>query len=80
VRNLRADPSVELRVGSFEGPATASAVTDPADDALARRLLAAKYQGWTPGSPLSRWAETALAVVVVPEPRQAGAGTSPANP
>jgi hypothetical protein len=80
VRNLRAEPSVGLRVGSYDGPTVASVVTDPADDALARRLLAAKYQGWEPGRPMSDWAQTALVVVVVPQPGQAGAKASPANP
>jgi hypothetical protein len=41
-------------------------VTGEGDDALARRLLAAKYQGWEPGAPMSGWARTALAVEVVP--------------
>jgi deazaflavin-dependent oxidoreductase (nitroreductase family) len=66
VRNLQANPRVGLRVGSYDGPARAAIVTDPADDFLARRLLAAKYQGWQPGQALSEWAETALAVEVVP--------------
>jgi hypothetical protein len=35
-----------------------------ADDALARELLAAKYQGWRAGAPLSGWARTALPVAV----------------
>ena len=69
VRNLQATPAVGLRVGSYEGPATAQVVTDRDDDALARRLLAAKYQSWTPEQPLSGWAETALAIVVMPQPR-----------
>jgi deazaflavin-dependent oxidoreductase (nitroreductase family) len=80
VRNLRADPAVGLRVGSYDGPATAEVVTDPADDALARRLLASKYQGWQPGSQMSGWAQTALAVVVVPEAGQAGGKAPSANP
>jgi deazaflavin-dependent oxidoreductase (nitroreductase family) len=80
VRNLRANPAVGLRVGSFEAPATASVVTDAADDSLARRLLAAKYQGWQPGRPMSDWAQTALPVEVVPQPSQAGADAPPENP
>jgi hypothetical protein len=36
---------------------------DP-EDRLARELLAAKYQGWEPGKPLSAWARTALPVVI----------------
>lgn len=66
VRNLRAEPRVGLRVGANESPATARVVTDPAEDAVARRLLAAKYQGWSDGEPLSGWATTALPVAVEP--------------
>ncbi|HEY7876319.1 MAG TPA: nitroreductase family deazaflavin-dependent oxidoreductase [Actinomycetota bacterium] len=66
VRNLRADARVGLRVGDYDDSATATVVTDATDDALARRLLAAKYQGWRPGQELSGWAQTALAVEVVP--------------
>jgi deazaflavin-dependent oxidoreductase (nitroreductase family) len=80
VRNLRARPDVSLRVCSFEGPATARVVTDPDDDALARRLLAGKYQGWRPGAEMSDWATTALPVEVVLQAVQAGPGASPANP
>jgi hypothetical protein len=34
------------------------------EDALARRLLAAKYQGWQEGRPLSAWARESLPVAV----------------
>lgn len=66
VRNLRADPRVTLRVGGTDSPATARVVTDDAEDAVARRLLAAKYQGWSEGERLSGWASTALPVAVEP--------------
>jgi hypothetical protein len=39
-------------------------VDDPADDALARHLLAAKYQGWAPGAALSGWAQGSLPVAI----------------
>lgn len=64
VRNLQADPSVNVRVGNRTYSGTARLVRDADEDALARRLLAAKYQGWREGKPLSRWASTALAVAV----------------
>jgi deazaflavin-dependent oxidoreductase (nitroreductase family) len=74
VRNLRANPRVRLRIG---GPrelglddaveATAAFVTDPVEDAMARRLLAQKYQGWRAGGELSDWARTALVVAVYPD-------------
>jgi hypothetical protein len=34
------------------------------EDSLARHLLAAKYQGWREGRPLSDWARTALLVAL----------------
>lgn len=64
VRNLQADPSVTVQVGGQTQPGTARIVEDPAEDDFARRLLAAKYQGWRDGKPLSRWASTALPVAI----------------
>lgn len=64
VRNLRADPRVRVRLGEQASDATARLVDDPAEDALARRLLAARYQGWSEGQEMSGWARTALAVAV----------------
>ena len=64
VRNLQADPSVKVRVGSRTYTGTARLVEDPDEDARARRLLAAKYQSWREGKPLSRWASTALLVAI----------------
>ena len=68
VRNLQVDPRVSLRIGSRRWEAMARVVEDPREDAEARRLLAAKYQGWHEGAPLSRWASTALPVAIEPEP------------
>jgi deazaflavin-dependent oxidoreductase (nitroreductase family) len=63
VRNLRRDPAVQVRIAdrTFEG--RARVVTDPEEDALARRLLAEKY---TPryGGDLSDWGQNALPVAV----------------
>lgn len=64
VRNLRAEPQATVRVGDRTWEATARPVTDQDEDALARRLLAAKYQGWREGRPMSRWAATALPVAL----------------
>lgn len=73
VRNLRADPRVRIRVGGprerradVDGtrPATAREVADPAEDGRARPLLAAKYQGWSPGEAMSEWARTALLIAI----------------
>jgi deazaflavin-dependent oxidoreductase (nitroreductase family) len=67
VRNLRADPSVVVEVGGVERPARARLVDEPHEEATARRLLAAKYQGWREGAPLSTWARTAVVVAIEPE-------------
>ena len=57
VRNLRADPAVRVRIGgrTIEG--------EPAEP-TARRLLAAKYQRWREGEPLSSWAARSLPVEI----------------
>jgi deazaflavin-dependent oxidoreductase (nitroreductase family) len=70
VRNIVAEPSVQVRVRSRTFSAAARVVEGAKEEALARRLLAAKYQGWREGAPLSRWAGTALPIAVdLPEDR-----------
>ena len=64
VRNLLVDPSVAVRIGERTFDGTARVVADHGEDAAARRLLAAKYQGWHEGRPLSGWAEGALAIAI----------------
>ncbi len=64
VRNLRADPAVQVRAGDEVRAGRARLVTDAAEEALARRLLAAKYQGWRAGEDLTEWARTALPVAI----------------
>jgi deazaflavin-dependent oxidoreductase (nitroreductase family) len=64
VRNVMAGPAVRVRLRDRSADGRAHVVDDPAEDAVARRLLAAKYQGWREGRPLSEWAQTALPVVV----------------
>ena len=62
VRNLVADPSVQLRIDDRRFDARAEVVPASEDDGDARRLLAAKYQDWEEGRPLSDWAASALLV------------------
>ncbi len=63
VRNLRRHPAVTIRLAGDTYRATARVVpAGTAEDALARRLLCAKYQGWREGQPLSDWGRTALPV------------------
>ncbi|MGQ0805636.1 MAG: nitroreductase family deazaflavin-dependent oxidoreductase [Actinomycetota bacterium] len=64
IRNLRAEPRVGLRIAGEEWEARARVVTDNDEDARVRCLLAAKYQDWREGQPLSGWARTALPVAI----------------
>ena len=62
VRNIRANPHVTLRIRDHTFDATARILTNPAEDALAHRLLLAKYA--TPDKPLTQWGQTALPVAI----------------
>jgi deazaflavin-dependent oxidoreductase (nitroreductase family) len=67
VRNLSRDPAVSVSLsGAGVEPRSGRArvVGDPREELMARRLLAAKYQGWREGDALSSWARTALPVAV----------------
>lgn len=64
VRNIRHDGRVRIRVGKATLTGNARWIEDEADDPLARRLLAAKYQGWSEGKRLSSWARNSLPVAV----------------
>ncbi len=69
VKNLRRHPVVSIRIGGDTYGATARVVAPGTpEDALARRLLCAKYQGWREGQPLSEWGRTALPVAFDLEP------------
>ena len=68
VKNLQADPAVRVGIGDREWQARARVVDDADEDARARRLLAAKYQGWKEGKRMSGWAMTALPVAMDLEP------------
>lgn len=64
VSNALASPTfIQLGGRSFHGHAR---LPDGHSDevARARRLLAAKYQGWTEGRSLSRWAASSLCLAV----------------
>ena len=75
VANLACTPAVSVKLGETVYPATARIVQpgEP-DEPMIRRLLAAKYQGWRAGQPLSEWAQTALPVRYALNP--AGASTA----
>jgi deazaflavin-dependent oxidoreductase (nitroreductase family) len=66
VRNLKAHPEVTVRMGDTTFEAVATVVTDEQEQGRARRILAAKYQEWAEGTPMSPWAETALVIALTP--------------
>jgi deazaflavin-dependent oxidoreductase (nitroreductase family) len=66
VLNLAAEPVVQLRVAERSFEARARVVPQGPEDTRARHLLAAKYQNWKEGEPLSTWAQTALAIAITP--------------
>ena len=64
VRNLRADPRVRVRIGGRTVAGAARTIKGDEAESLARQLLAAKYQGWADGAPLSSWAAGSLPVEI----------------
>ena len=65
VRNLMKEPRVSVRVEDETRDGRAAVVSpDTPEEALARRLLDAKYHGRDGEKPLTEWARTALPVVV----------------
>jgi deazaflavin-dependent oxidoreductase (nitroreductase family) len=64
VRNMRARPAVTVQLGEHTFAAQARIVGDEQEDALARRLVAGKYQEWREDRPFSEWARTALPVAI----------------
>jgi deazaflavin-dependent oxidoreductase (nitroreductase family) len=65
VRNGLAAGTVAVRLAAttYAGvPRTVEPGSD--EEAAARRLLAAKYQGWSEGKPLSRWARESFPLAV----------------
>ncbi len=64
VRNLIADPRVRVRIGGQTVAGVARVIEGEDRELLARQLVAAKYQGWSEGRPLSSWAAGALPVEV----------------
>ena len=68
VRNIVADDRVQLRIGGATLAGHGRVVSDPDEELRARHLVAAKYQGWTPGTALSGWASTSLPVAVELDP------------
>ena len=64
VRNLQANSTVSVKLGRKTFPGTARLIDSKDEDEKARRLLAAKYEGWEPGKRLSSWARNSLTVAI----------------
>lgn len=64
VRNLRAEPAVQVEIDGVTRAGRARVIEGEPAEPTVRRLLAAKYQGWREGEPLSEWARTALPVAI----------------
>lgn len=63
VRNVMASPTVDLEIGGERRTTTARLVSDPQEDALARRLLVEKY---TPrdDDDLTDWGRRSLCIAI----------------
>src|SRR6266508_134777 len=75
VRNLCRNPAVRVRIDGRWYAGVATEIEGDQDDGLARRLLAAKYQGWAEGGALSDWARNSLPLAI--DLRADAAMTSP---
>lgn len=64
VRNIRADPTVRLQIGSREIAARARMVRRPVEDRRARELLDGKYMEWRASRTLSSWARRSLPIAI----------------
>jgi len=67
VLNLIKQPRVRVRIADETFAGTARVLEPGEEERAARPLLAAKYQDWQPGKPLSGWARTALPVAIALE-------------
>lgn len=63
VRNLTVSPQVVLEIGDVKRTTKARVVTDPAEDAKARRLVVGKYQP-RDRDDLTAWGRTSLPVAI----------------
>ena len=64
VKNMHQQPVIRVQIAEHTFSGQARMVEGAQEDALARRLLAAKYQQWQDGLEMSDWARTALAVAI----------------
>ncbi len=63
VRNLMISPEIVLEIGDVTRNTSARVVTDPAEDALARRIVSEKYRPRYRGE-LESWGRSSLPVAI----------------
>lgn len=68
VMNIHSNPYVTVRIGDDEFHGVARVLEPGEEERPVRQPMAAKYQDWEPGKPLSAWARTALPVAVDLDP------------
>jgi deazaflavin-dependent oxidoreductase (nitroreductase family) len=68
VKNLKQNARVSVQIGNATFAGVARILEKGDEDASARRLLAAKYEGWSEGKRLSGWARTSLPVAIDLDP------------
>lgn len=73
VKNVLHHPGVTMRIAGTTFAGNARVLASGDEDAHARELLAAKYQQWRSGLPLSDWARTSLPVAIDVEQEVGGA-------
>lgn len=64
VRNIAAQPRVRVRIGGRTLSGRGRAIEGEPNESAARQLVAAKYQGWAEGRPMSGWAAGSLPVQI----------------
>jgi len=64
VKNLLKTPSVSVRIAKQTFVGIARLVKEKEEDALARTVVAEKYQEWDEEKTLSEWARTALPIAI----------------
>ncbi len=70
VKNIKANSDVRVRIGEIVFNGHGDVAPADADEVLIREGMAAKYQNWGPGRPLSDWAANALLVRITPTEAQ----------
>ncbi|CAN5821352.1 hypothetical protein BH23CHL2_BH23CHL2_26980 [soil metagenome] len=64
VLNLIANPAVTVRIDGTTYSGNATPIDGHDEEPQARQLLAAKYQDWSEGQPLSDWATRSFPVAI----------------